>query len=205
MNTATLSRPARAWIEDHPAALDMIRTDGVSIAIWERSAPSLARDLLQGPAHDIRFTAPLASLSASLTHALVEAGYAASPARFGLEADILLLAGHFCRIMDLDAAEIRIDRVSDNACWKFHADYVTARLITTYAGPGTQWLETQDDTDCGCGEPHGIRQLAAGDVAILKGRLWDHENAAVHRSPPIDGTGVQRLVLVINPPQRNDD
>lgn len=205
MNTATLSRPSRVWIEDQHTALDMIRSETVSIAVWTREPPLLARDLLQASTRDIRLTTRLATLPEILARTLGEAGYAASPARFGLEADILLLAGHFCRIMDLDAAEIRVDRITDNACWKFHADYVTARLITTYAGPGTQWLETEDDTDCGCGEAHGFRQLSAGDVAILKGRLWDHENAAVHRSPPIEGTAEQRLVVVINPPQRDDD
>lgn len=205
MSTATLSRPTRAWIENQPAALDMIRTESVSIAVWQREAPAIASDLMRVPAQDIRFTSPLASLPVRLARALHEAGYAASAARFAIEADILLLADRFCRIMNLDAADIRIERITDNACRKFHADYVTARLLTTYVGCGTQWLDTEQDSDCGCGGPHGFHQLSAGDVAILKGRLWDNAHAAIHRSPPIEGTGAERLLLVINPPQPDDD
>jgi hypothetical protein len=30
--------------------------------------------------------------------------------------------------------------VTGNGCWKFHADYVALRMITTYCGQATRWL-----------------------------------------------------------------
>ena len=37
-----------------------------------------------------------------------------------------------------------LEVVRTDSCRKFHADYVTARLITTYLGEGTQWLDEAD-------------------------------------------------------------
>jgi len=115
-----------------------------------------------------------------------------------LHADILSLADRFARIMQTKFVEIRLEHVTTNACKKFHTDYVTARLITTYIGQGTQWLDEDQPADCDCGDPHNIQQMRTGDVALFKGRLWS-TCAAIHRSPPIEGTGEERLVLVINP------
>jgi hypothetical protein len=108
-------------------------------------------------------------------------------------------ASHFATNMELGVVEIRLERIVTNACRKFHADYVTARLICTYAGQGTQWLDSEDAAGCDCGDPHNIRQLSTGDVALFKGRLWSAHAPAIHYSPPIEGTGEERLVLVINP------
>ncbi|QRM33208.1 DUF1826 domain-containing protein (plasmid) [Microvirga sp. VF16] len=35
---------------------------------------------------------------------------------------------------------LRLDVIEDDACRKFHVDNVFYRLVTTYRGPGTQWL-----------------------------------------------------------------
>lgn len=197
MSSITLSR---ALIAGGPEALDAVHDPDIALAIWERDPPAAIAGLLAAPIGPVSFASPLGRpLTATLGRALDEARYPLTGARAALEADIGMLANRFARIMAADAVEVRLERIVTDSCRKFHADYVRARLITTYAGPGTQWLDETGPEACDCGEPHGVRQLRAGDVAILKGRHWDETRAAIHRSPPIAGSGAARLVLVINP------
>jgi Protein of unknown function (DUF1826) len=143
-------------------------------------------------------------LPQELEASLDDAGFVSGIGRNMLVTDILMLANRFAAVMDVGDVEIRLEHVTTNACKKFHGDYVTARLICTYVGPGTQWLEGEDAANCDCGDPHNIRQLSTGDVALFKGRLWSAEPPAIHRSPPIEGTGEERLVLAINPARSTD-
>jgi len=187
-----------ALIAGNSESLGTIRDQGVAIAIWKRQLPlSLSALPLDGLA-DLCFTAATGDLAAALNVALDDAGHQRGGARDILHADILSLADRFARIMQTKFVEIRLEHVTTNACKKFHTDYVTARLITTYIGQGTQWLDEDQPADCDCGDPHNIQQMRTGDVALFKGRLWS-TCAAIHRSPPIEGTGEERLVLVINP------
>jgi len=103
--------------------------------------------------------------------------------------------------MDTTAVAIRLEVIETNACRKFHADHVTARLICSYAGPGTQWIDDRDAMALAGGADPAtltVRQVATGDVALFKGHDRS-ETPIVHRSPPIAGTGTRRLVLVIDP------
>ncbi|KWV92041.1 hypothetical protein AUC45_12885 [Erythrobacter sp. YT30] len=112
------------------------------------------------------------------------------------------MADHYCAILDLGEVEVRLEVVTTNSCRKWHADYVKARLITTYVGSGTQWL-TQADADRvkGGEEPQWINSMSPGDVGMFKGKLAT-DTPAIHRSPPIAGTGEKRLLLVLNPPEQ---
>ncbi len=99
-------------------------------------------------------------------------------------------------------------------CPKFHVDRVPCRLVTTYQGIATEWLphEVVDRTKLGrgsLGQPddrtglyqnkHEIQQLGCGDVALLKGVLWEgNEHAGlVHRSPALP-RGDKRLLLTLD-------
>lgn len=192
-----------AFMAGNVEALHAIRDNGVALAIWERSAPPGLSDLILEGIADIRFTTEIDALSALLDNALDDAGHRRGIARDILHNDILALANRFAEIMQNEHVEIRLEHVTTNACKKFHTDYVTARLITTYLGQGTQWIDGDDGADCDCGEPHNIQQMQAGHVALFKGRLWSSHSPAIHRSPPIEGTGEERLMLVVNPVQRN--
>ena len=101
--------------------------------------------------------------------------------------------------MDLARIELRLEVVRTDSCRKFHADYVSARLITTYVGAGTDWLDDAEAAHLAAsGEPRRINRMAAFDVGLFKGKLAT-ERPAIHRSPPIAGTGAKRLLLVLNP------
>ena len=111
--------------------------------------------------------------------------------------DTTELAKAFAGLMRTPFLRLRYDVVSTNACRKFHIDTVTARLICTYRGPGTQY-GFGGDGETG---PLRVFNAATGAPILLRGRLWpERPDAGLrHRSPPIEGTGQTRLVLVLDP------
>jgi hypothetical protein len=113
-----------------------------------------------------------------------------------LREDIRDLATRFAALMGVPALRIRLEGINTNACRKVHADYTDVRLITTYWGPGTEYVPAgQEPSDA------GLVRLPAGHVALFKGRLFGEGHApCFHRSPPVGDTGERRLVLVIDTP-----
>lgn len=117
-----------------------------------------------------------------------------------LIADIAALANRFAELTGNSSLRVRLEGVTTNACKKVHADYTDVRLITTYAGPGTDFVPHD-------AEDHGgnccLERVPTGAVALFKGRLFGEGHApCLHRSPPIEGSGEARLVLVIDTPMR---
>lgn len=130
-----------------------------------------------------RYEGPLAGLSdniADLPDDLLE--------------DVVTIASRFADVMKMRAVRVRIERVDSNACKKVHADYTDVRLITTYAGPGTD-VAPHGDADC-C-----LERVPTGWVCLLKGRDYGSNHPpCFHRSPPVGDTGEKRLMLVIDTP-----
>jgi hypothetical protein len=117
-----------------------------------------------------------------------------------LVSDIEALANRFADLTGKASLRIRLEGVTTNACKKVHADYTDVRLITTYAGPGTDYAPHG-------AEDHGgdccLERVPTGAVALFKGRLFGAgHDPCLHRSPPIEGSGEARLVLVIDTPLR---
>lgn len=150
---------------------------------------------------DISIVRPVEELATSLPDELATAGYPTAIARL-LAADVATLASALATIAGVSRVSIRLDVVETDACRRFHADYVTARLICTYVGPGTQWLTAADAAALGEGatvDSLTVQSLATGDVGLFKGKTWAPDAPIVHRSPPILTTGERRLLLVIDP------
>ena len=99
-------------------------------------------------------------------------------------------------------------------CPRFHVDWVPCRLITTYLGVATEWLphNDADRSKLGTGNmgkpdelsdlfdsSSAIKQLNCGDIALLKGEIWENNEGAglIHRSPQLSG-GSRRLLLTID-------
>ncbi len=182
--------------------LAAIRAPAINLAIWQRRlAPTLQIEvnrLLASPSGDVRLTVAVAGIAKALALAMHNAGWPTSPA---LVADVADLAALAAPLMSSPVLDLRLDVITGDACRKFHADYVPLRLITSYAGPGSQFLSNDDAAALAGGvavEQLDVRQLLAGEVALFKGRLLT-DTPIIHRSPPIAGTGTRRLVLVINP------
>ncbi|ALS33535.1 hypothetical protein PTRA_a2443 [Pseudoalteromonas translucida KMM 520] len=128
--------------------------------------------------------------------------------------DIALLVEMFCCLCDLKRAGLRLKVLDKPMCPRFHVDKIPCRLVTTYHGVATQWLNHSDvnRSKLGAGnlgkpdEESGlfkslsnINQLQQGDVALLKGEYWDDNEGAglVHRSPPV-AANEQRLLLTLD-------
>ncbi|NSX55637.1 DUF1826 domain-containing protein [Parasulfitobacter algicola] len=109
--------------------------------------------------------------------------------------DISALSGIFAKLMRSPYLRLRLQAVTTNACRKFHIDAITARLVCTYRGPGTQYGISTDGR-----EPARVFSVATGAPIFLRGTLWPENPASslLHRSPPIEGTGETRLVLVLD-------
>ena len=98
---------------------------------------------------------------------------------------------------------VRLDVVDDDCCPKFHVDDVRLRLVTTYRGPGTEWIPPRlaaRFVDGRLPPADTVRHLARGEVAVLRGGrgATPERPGVLHRSPPIAGTGVVRLFLAID-------
>jgi hypothetical protein len=104
--------------------------------------------------------------------------------------------------MEAKYLRLRLDVVTTNACRKFHIDAVTARLVCTYRGPGTQYGISNDGA-----EPRHILTAPTGAPILLRGTRWPERPCSVllHRSPPIEGTGKTRAVLVLDPVDNPED
>jgi len=195
---STLLAPA-ARIAADPAVLHCVDEEDCSLAIWQRAPFADFAPLTEGDPHDLRFESDLAGLPARLAAELEQAGFPAAERHDALIADAALLAGLFCARLSLGRFELRLEVVRTDSCRRFHADYVRARLITTYAGEGTDWLDDADAARVAAGEaPLRINRMNAFDVGLFKGKLAT-DRPAIHRSPPIAGTGAARLLLVLNP------
>ncbi len=132
--------------------------------------------------------------------------------------DIAGLARRFARLTGEPEVVASLAIVRTDKCRKFHADYKPLRLLCTYLGPGTEWVDDADVDRAHLAQEVDTVELAnarivpwssriqrahAGEVVILKGDLHpgNHGRGAVHRSPPIQAAGDRRLVLTLDTPE----
>ncbi|KPG99548.1 hypothetical protein AEQ67_10475 [Pseudomonas sp. RIT-PI-q] len=205
------SRPRHQHHGSTPEALAKILEDDTNLAVWNR----------QLPVHIADFGSLLLSLNEPLAEALsldmqsdeaepnlhgLASGFSDLEGYEGFIADVSWLVSAFACLLGAQRIGLRL-RVLDKAmCPRFHVDHVPVRLITTYAGIGSEWLKegTMERRQLGKAdaEPRDdslIQQIASGDVALLKGEKW-HGNEGfglIHRSPHL-GPRERRLILTLD-------
>lgn len=206
-------RPAHTASGQSPDILPAIYREGVNMAIWQRQLdPSLQAEaealLAQSSFRGHKLSLP-ADRVQPLTAKLTE--LAPYPQ---LAADIGQLTEMFSCLFELQVIGLRLTPLSGTMCPKFHVDHVPCRLITTYLGPGTEWLpehrversrlgpgrDNPRDSKSGLySSADAIHTLAAGDVALLKGEAWEGNEGGglVHRSPDV-APGQRRLLLTLD-------
>ena len=159
-------------------------------------------------------TAIVSKNAASTAVAELMAGMRFDETARWLALDMRNLAGLYLRLTGSESCRIKLDLVKRQACRRFHYDYLTLRMLCTYAGAGTLWVAREDvhlpaldeaagDLDAQNGRivpnPARIQSCAVGDVLWLKGALHPACDGvgAVHRSP-FASPGSPRLVLTID-------
>ena len=183
-----------------PTALEAIRDSACAAVVYRREVPRDALDDLAAiPAESLpqaRVVLPPDSVASTVVQLCEIAGTPKGPGRDWLETDIPQLADLFAKIMDTKYLRLRLDPINTNACRKFHIDAITARLVCTYRGQATQYGTAEIGS-----EPEKVFQVSTGSPILLRGTRWPVTPAAdlLHRSPPIEGTGETRLVLVLDP------
>lgn len=179
----------------------------VDLAIWRRRMSAALCDAT----HKVLASGP-PCIDADGGPAEIRAAWAAALRSLddtgALAADAGLCAGIFAAATGATRLEARLARIDHDACRLFHVDHLTCRLLSTYAGPGTQYLAHADVVREALGRgdnsaivrPGGtIRELAAGWVGMLRGERSAamKGRGIVHRSPPLRDAGKSRLVLRI--------
>ena len=122
--------------------------------------------------------------------------------------DILRLATLFETTIKSRNIKLQLEIVTTDMCRLFHADYYRQRLLCTYLGPGTEWLDHSNVNRNALGKGRNnsivkdetaIKRANTFDVLILKGQNFgEGELAVVHRSPPIIRHNKTRVLLKID-------
>lgn len=108
--------------------------------------------------------------------------------------DMAILIDMVACLFDCHEVGARLIMLDSAMCPKFHRDNIPCRLVTSYAGPGTQWIDRID------ADIHEHTSAQVGDVLLLKGDAWTGKpgSGVLHRSPQIS-TNQKRLFLSLDP------
>ncbi|TVR80640.1 MAG: DUF1826 domain-containing protein [Saprospirales bacterium] len=127
--------------------------------------------------------------------------------------DICSLLELFKEITQGEYFKLLLATVNTNMCRRFHTDLNDLRLLCTYSGPGTLWLEDDNvdrlalnnggNNESIVIDKNRIKHAETGHVVVLKGALYGKvgTRAIVHRSPTIEESGESRLLLRIDSDQ----
>ena len=188
-----------SWIRATKVAdVAEISQPDVQVCSWQRSIDPLITTYLSGLSYHgkLQFIETLEPDKQAELNALP-----AGAGKQQLLADLALLTEIFCDLLGCPAVGLRGARIEHAMCPKWHIDRVPIRLLCTYDGPGTEWLDDQSVARCSLSElADGARQRATlGEVVLLKGALWQDNKGqgAIHRSPAIEAG--QRTVVSLDP------
>ena len=173
---------------------------GVQVCSWRRVIdPAIAAYLAQ--LHQAGEFQALETLSPAARPRLD--GLPDRPGRSALIDDLALLQEIVCELLGCAAVGLRLARLGRAMCPGWHVDRVGIRLLCTYQGPGTQWLDDQGVDRGDLRSAHTAEaafiQADPGEIVLLKGALWHGNDAfgAVHRSPePVPNAPLRTLVTL---------
>ena len=213
-NVVAFARKTRSpsWGKD-PSVLADVYEKSINIAVWQRKLSDELQDAVTS------LVAKKSSLTVSMTVSPDTAFNSmreslGTDSQCAVSKDVAALVKMYYDLLGIKRAGLRLAILDKAMCPKFHVDRVPCRLITTYMGAATEWLphDAVDRSKLGAGSgglpdaesglfesPNDIEQLNNGDVALLKGELWDgNEDAGlVHRSPAASASD-PRLVLTLD-------
>lgn len=196
---------------DAPEVLGEALRDGVNLAVWRRQLPAQIADfagqlLAQGEPLAQSMTLELATAEAEPNLAGLVAAYCDLPGQAAFLADVAWLVRAYACLLDAKRLGLRLRALDKAMCPRFHVDHVPLRLVTSYAGGGSQWLREGVLARARLGDPAAepqeaahIQRIGTGHVALLKGENWlgNEGQGLVHRSPP-PAAGERRLLLSLD-------
>ena len=196
-----------------PTVLTNIYQKDTNIVIWQRQlSPALQNSVNAFLQSQPDFQASMTVTPQTVLSSIAEV--MGGDGQSELSENIAELVDIFCCLFDLRRTGLRLTALNRAMCPKFHVDRVPCRLVTTYQGVATEWLphksvnreklgmgsQGKPDSESGLYQcRQDIQKLGCGDVALLKGELWEgNENAGlVHRSPAVS-VNQHRLLLTLD-------
>jgi len=129
-------------------------------------------------------------------------------------ADLDCLSDLYFDLIGCPQVGLRTEVLNTAMCPKFHVDKTGVRMLCTYQGQGTQWLDDEyaDRTKLGMASgnlddslsgliqnPQAVHVVPTFAIALLKGSLWqgNHMRGIIHRSPAVLGNQ-HRVMLAID-------
>ncbi len=119
--------------------------------------------------------------------------------------DMMELCKFFQEITITKMLNVKLQVVKDNMCRLFHEDNNHQRLLCTYLGSGTEWIEDSFVNRKRLGKGDNRRVIQDWDkvqhaenfeVIVLRGKLFAGiKKGAVHRSPPLKSPKDYRVLL----------
>jgi len=143
--------------------------------------------------------------------------FAVAPGARPLLDDAVMFALWFKDLSSVQTVRFKLERVVGDECRAFHCDRNALRLISTYRGPTTEVALNDNVVRSALGQAgresfditnarvvkraHDVFRLPVGAVAVMKGDAYpgNEGRGLVHRSPPLTGSGLVRVRLVVDP------
>ena len=206
-------RPSSIF-SNKPTILSRIYEDNINMSVWRRK---LNHEIRQASKHitekepHLRATIKVTPKNAiTLIEKKIDNVKETAP----LVYDVSSLVERFCKLFEIKDAILKLTVLHESMCPRFHVDSLPCRLITTYTGKATEWLQHEyvnrnrlgtgnrgkpDDKSGLFKSVKDINRLATGDVAIMKGENWidNKGRGLVHRSPYVDN-GNSRLLVSLD-------
>ena len=197
--------PEPIYSEDFaPESLAAIYDEAITMAAWRRRLSEDVTHYAQWlvghmPSFQTRVITNASHVGAQLNTELPDGEHKPQ-----LIDDVCLVVDMFSCLFELENVGLRLAVLQKPMCPKFHVDRVPCRLLCTYVGEGTEWLDNQYVQRPDGGKVITLptskpNQLAPGDVALLKGESWEGNEGRglVHRSP-YASNDQPRLVLTLD-------
>ncbi|NQD93833.1 DUF1826 domain-containing protein [Pseudomonas sp. CrR25] len=207
---APIHRPRQVMGEQLQVFTEVLREE-VNLVVWQRrlepAVAAFATALLaRGEPLAQTISLELADADAEPALAGLLDDYRELPGQLAFLADVAWLVRAYACLLDARCIGLRLRALDTAMCPRFHVDQVPLRLVTSYAGSGSQWLRegglaraclSQDGAAPPL--PEAIEQLGTGHVALLKGERWlgNQGRGLIHRSPQL-APGQRRLLLTLD-------
>ncbi len=207
---------AQAYLSDDVADLAQIYQPGINLCLIERQADNELSSFVEHVlrrSNSIGFVESIDFASFDFFRLLPQTGHLPGYREFCK--DVAALTALYCDLFELKRVGLRLKTLDHAMCPKFHVDSVTCRLVCTYGGVGTEWLEDAyaDRRKLGSGsgglsdelsglilDNNAIHKMPPYAIGLLKGRLWEgnEQQGAIHRSPTLTPNSPRRLLLTLD-------
>jgi len=204
--------PPHTWIADTLGGLTHIFDPEVQIAYYRRAPnprittylATCAEQLGVGQSLSVPADAPLPGLRLP-----------AGPHQEALLEDIAWSIEVYTQLLDCPAVALRLEVLHKPMCPRFHVDRTGIRLVCTWHGPGTEWLDDAGadrtrlgpgngglpDAESGLMQPGAeVGQVPPFALALLKGSLWQGNTGRglIHRSPDVANEHGPRVMMSLD-------